>query len=537
MTESGEKTMCSGVRKRSGLFMIVSALSIATVLASGECCADDESTLLFNGKDLKGWHLLDVPQTSNYHTRKDNFFVKDNAIHCAQLPTRNGALLLSDEKYDNFELTLEMKSDWGCDSGIFLRANEIGKGIQVLNDYLEHGSIGFPHKKDIQIPVHFVGPEECAAVPGVSAGGDGNSLLYAIDASGWNKAWKRDGWNRLKIRIMGSEPMITTWINGSKVMEYHGNKRKGTQVAAGYIALQVHPGGRWKPGGHARYRNISIQKLKPATECAATPSPKPASQWENLLDRDLSKFEVWLGVPHTSVKGLPDSYVKGTPLGLNNDPKNVFSVKEKNGELVLGITGEIWGGLTTLKEYGNYHLSYLIKWGDKKWAPRLGAKRDSGLLYHCNGEHGAHTQNWKSSVEMQIQENDLGDCIGVKGSGAQVRCSLPQDAKRWRYDPKSETFRYGYISAYPELDKPHGEWNLMELYTIGRTSVHVVNGEVVLVAEDARNKQGPLTNGQLQIQSEGAECYFKDIKLRPITEFPASIRSKMRLRENQSVKQ
>jgi hypothetical protein len=33
----------------------------------------------------------------------------------------------------------------------------------------------------------------------------------------------------------------------------------------------------------------------------------------------------------------------------------------------------------------------------------------------------------------------------------------------------------------------------------------------------------PLTAGQIQIQSEGAEVYYRDIKLRPITEFPEAL--------------
>jgi len=487
----------------------------------------DGYTPIFNGKDLDGWHLLNVPQTSTYHTETDNFFVRDNAIHCIQMANRKGALLLSDNKYDNFELTLEIKSDWGCDSGVFLRANNAGRGIQILNDYLNRGTIGFPYLKSIKIPVHFIGSEGTAVAHDIPDTGKGEELAYAIDAKGWNRVWKRGTWNQLKIRIVGSEPLITTWINGCRIMEYEGRKGKGKGASSGHIALQVHPGGRWKSGGYARYRNIAIKELTPSAELPADQTQKSASQWEPLLDQDLSKFEVWLGVPHKRVKGLPASYVEGTPLGLNADVKKVYSVKEEDGELVLCVTGEIWGGLTTLKEYGNYHLSFQVKWGATK-----GGRSDSGLLYHCTGEHGAHSKNWKPSVEMQIKEGEFGDYIGVSGSGARIRSSHPEGAKRKRYDPQSETYRSGVTSAYPKMEKPHGEWNLLELYTIGRTSVHVVNGEIVLVAEDAQNKKGPLTKGQLQFQSEGAECYFKDIKLRPITEFPATIRSKMRLRND-----
>jgi len=56
----------------------------------------------------------------------------------------------------------------------------------------------------------------------------------------------------------------------------------------------------------------------------------------NLLDANLTNFNTYIGVPHTTVVGLPedtyqsDNVRKGTPLGLNNDPKNIFTTT-KNG--------------------------------------------------------------------------------------------------------------------------------------------------------------------------------------------------------------
>ncbi|MDQ8198000.1 sulfatase [Pelagicoccus enzymogenes] len=109
-----------------------------------------------------------------------------------------------------------------------------------------------------------------------------------------------------------------------------------------------------------------------ATELAAEDRLwKNAYQWKPLLDKELSKWELWLGVPHPSVSGLPDGTPTaprpqdGVPLGLGNDPKNVFSVIEENGTPVLKITGEIYGGLTTLEAYQNYHFSAEVKWGEK----------------------------------------------------------------------------------------------------------------------------------------------------------------------------
>jgi len=265
-----------------------------------------------------------------------------------------------------------------------------------------------------------------------------------------------------------------------------------------------------------------------------------------LLDADLSRFENWIGVPHTTVKDLPehtfqaDNVTQGTPLGLNNDIKNIFTTTTKNGETVLNISGEIYGCISTKENYSNYHLSTLFKWGDKKWAPRLEAKRDTGILYHSYGDHGRLWKTWKTALEYQVQEQDLGDFIPLDGNTAIPKIGGPiveirgdfSDVKK--FDPNSETYSNGngYIQAASEHDAPHGEWNLLEIYVIGNDAVHMVNGEIVMVVENAMNPETnkPLVEGQIQIQSEAAECYYKKMVLTPIKKFPEVIKKQVRFK-------
>ena len=247
----------------------------------------------------------------------------------------------------------------------------------------------------------------------------------------------------------------------------------------------------------------------------------------DLLDPTLSQWEVFIGVPHTSVTGLPagtpqsDDYHTGTPLGLNNDPKKIFTTFEGNGTTVLHISGEIYGCVTTKKEYSNYHFETDFKWGERKWEPRLKKVRDSGILYHCTGEHGAFWNVWKSSLEFQVQESDLGDFYRLAGTSAQSR--FRDGEKRPIFDPKAEILPIttGSIEASAEPDKPHGEWNHLEVYVLGDSAIHVVNGVVVFALEKALDKKKqPLTSGQIQLQCEGAECFYKNARLSPITNFP-----------------
>src|SRR5262245_1659691 len=84
-------------------------------------------------------------------------------------------------------------------------------------------------------------------------------------------------------------------------------------------------------------------------------------EWMPLFNgRDLDGWDTWLGKPY-----------KGTEnVGLNKDPKGVYSVVMHDGKPAIRITGEIFGALTSKQEYENYHFKLQFKWGEKKWPPR-----------------------------------------------------------------------------------------------------------------------------------------------------------------------
>jgi hypothetical protein len=260
-------------------------------------------------------------------------------------------------------------------------------------------------------------------------------------------------------------------------------------------------------------------------------------QWQYLLDNELSKWELWMGVPHSSIKGLPSgthtsekifSDILGRGMGLNNDPKKVFSVKQHGGEKILSITGEIFGGLTTLNDYENYHLSLQVKWGEKKWPPRLELARDTGLLFHCRGDHGVLWFVWKSCLEFQIMEDSFGDFLPLVGTSGKVRADTVNNGEvdYFRFNPSGSVYsnETSFVKGGQDVEKAHGEWNHLELYSVGTKAAFVVNGVIVMFVEEAKDKYGnALSAGQIQLQSEGAEVYYKDIKIRPINEFPAVI--------------
>ncbi len=253
---------------------------------------------------------------------------------------------------------------------------------------------------------------------------------------------------------------------------------------------------------------------------------KSAEDWSELFNgKDLSGWDTWLGVPDGAKE----------PTGLNKDPLKVYSVVEVDGKPAIRITGEVFGALTSKQEFENYHLRLEFKWGEKKYPPRLKDRRDSGLLYHCVGEQGVAggaRKAWMQSIECQIMEEDCGDFYSVGGTG--VPGPLV-DVEGVRQNEKGPVL---YKKGAPKIigvrsrivrdvnhEKPLGQWNTIELLSVGGTSVHIVNGKANLVLTNARRKVGdkeePLTRGKIQLQSEAAEVYYRNIAVKPLRQIPS----------------
>jgi hypothetical protein len=259
-----------------------------------------------------------------------------------------------------------------------------------------------------------------------------------------------------------------------------------------------------------------------------------SDEWSSLFNGvDLSMWEKYLGPRYDSTIGKWDT----TVMGINNDPTNVFSVVENDGSSVIRISGEMFGGISTKQEFKNYHLRLQFKWGQSKHNPKKKAKRDSGLLYHANGHHGADAGFWMSSQEYQIQEGDCGDYWGVAGGSFEIPAQRQIDSTFvYNRDQPLQLFNEKSIHGRhciknSDAEKPYGNWNQLELVCIGDTAIHILNDKIVMVlfhSSILRNgKLEPLKKGKLQIQSEGAEIFFRNIEYRPIKEIPVNISKDM----------
>ncbi len=233
---------------------------------------------LFNGKNLEGWHKSGGKWT-----------VRDGAIFGEQEPeTGDGGFLLTNQQFRDFELMIDLKPDWGPDSGVFIRTNEKGEGIQIYVDYHEHGNVGYirgiyqseeGRKVFLIRPYNFFGKYDAdenligfyTRPDDRDHAWDPTYLKYSASPEEWIKAWKINEWNTMRIRCEGKYPRIKVWVNNKMIADFDGetcpnpryDREKFYQSTngKGSIGLQVHGGGGWPEGTGCRFKNIRVMPL------------------------------------------------------------------------------------------------------------------------------------------------------------------------------------------------------------------------------------------------------------------------------------
>jgi hypothetical protein len=240
----------------------LSALALAGLgtTDAGDKAKDDGFVKIFDGKTLEGWHVSAKTGHSgkSKNTSGGKWVVADGAITGTQDEPGNGGIIITDAKYKDFEVVLEMKNDFGLDSGLFLRSTEDGKAYQALIDYYEGGNLmgiygeglgGFHYRNYTFLKTpDKIKAEEKPYFP------------LPVSPEKWASFWKDGEWNELKARIVGNPPSITTWIKGVKFMEWTDKEKRLPND--GGIALQVHGGAPERFFGKTvRYRNIRVKAL------------------------------------------------------------------------------------------------------------------------------------------------------------------------------------------------------------------------------------------------------------------------------------
>jgi hypothetical protein len=182
-------------------------------------------------------------------------------------------------------------------------------------------------------------------------------------------------------------------------------------------------------------------------------------------------------------------------IGTNKDPDNNFMIEDS----VLHVLGKDLGYVITEKGYKDYHFKVEFKWGEKRWGSRQKEKRDAGVCYNIPKDEPDSI--WPQSIECQVQEGDVGDFWLLGFSTIKVNGEYNKPSAHTR------------MIKQKDAEKPNGEWNTLEIISYHGKCVHIVNGVVVNVGEDASIKEG-----KILLQSEFAEVYYSNVKLRSLSQ-------------------
>ena len=211
--------------------------------------AGTDSSLLFDGKTLAGWHTygLDKPGTA--------WSVDSSAIHLKPAASKGyqsegGGDLITNDEYSNFDLKLEWKIAKGGNSGIILFVHEDTMQYkETWNTGLEMQVLDNDGHPDAKIIKHRAG-DLYDLISG--------SPETVKPAGEWNAVEVKSYNGKLDFYLNGTHTLSTTlwddnWkklVAGSKFKDMPGF---GT-YKSGHIALQDH-------GFEVWYKNISLHKL------------------------------------------------------------------------------------------------------------------------------------------------------------------------------------------------------------------------------------------------------------------------------------
>jgi len=302
---------------------LAGCLGFSSTARAGDSDAPPGYRELFDGVSLVGWHTeprLPVPKTATEFLTaqeegipppepknklaeaqtkaKGRWEVKEGAITGGQDRRRFkhdpdgeswglGSWLMTDELFGDFELRLDAKPDWPCDTGIYVRSTRLGQGFQILLDHRGDdisgtgGGIGFLYLRGIGgmlvNPWNFRWTLGANGLPQsvqlLTGAGESSGLKYAAGTDAFRKAWHMNDWNNFRISVVGELPHIKVWINKVLICdcdtaEIHHPAYDPTAVkkllgTRGHIALEVHDGPpwRWGQGKVCRWKNVFIRPL------------------------------------------------------------------------------------------------------------------------------------------------------------------------------------------------------------------------------------------------------------------------------------
>ena len=212
--------------KKTNLFFL------ATIIVFISGCKQDNSSRIFNGKDLSNWNFVidneAVPAQQVYTLKEGYISIKGEPL----------GYMYTKEKYTDYNLELEYRwAEEASNSGIFILIEEpkspFPKGIEVQLAAGKAGDfvlLGGSDLKEYTLPDSLTERPQFPIIPKQQA----------------SKEKPAGEWNKVKITVKGG--VVNVYVN-----DVHQNTATAT-VREGHIGLQ-------SEGKEIQFRNITLSKL------------------------------------------------------------------------------------------------------------------------------------------------------------------------------------------------------------------------------------------------------------------------------------
>lgn len=441
--------------------------------------ASNEFTELFNGKDLKGWKVLNGEAP---------YKVENGEIVGTSIAKTPNTFLATEKKYTNFILEYDMKME-----------EELNSGVQIR-------SISSPEYKNGRVHGLQI---ECEDSKRGWAGG-----IYDEARKGWRypleynpaakKAFIKGEWNHY--RIVAFENHIMTWVNGEPAANLFED-----ETETGFIALQIHQiYNDTFIGKQIRWKNIRIKEIDKKEYEANNKNTAPQVSYLINTLTEAEKADGWILLwDGQSTKGWRGAKLKGFP-------EKGWQIKNNCLEVIASDGGESTNGgdIVTEKPYRNFilELDFQITEG-----------ANSGIKYFVDTELN---KGEGSSIGCEFQilddKNHPDAKMGVNGNRTlgSLYDLIKADGQVFNpYLPNTK-----YVNGFDQ-------WNRARIVVNGNKVQHFLNG--IKVVEYERNTQmwkalvayskyrvwpnfGESEMGNILLQDHGDNVRFRSIKIKEL---------------------
>jgi hypothetical protein len=256
----------------------------------------------------------------------------------------------------------------------------------------------------------------------------------------------------------------------------------------------------------------------PASQPTSQPTSRPAAETA-MPDADGyvalyngKNLDGWKAIVRKDEPGLAERV-------FTTDPDGVLHVFRDFPDGYHLDTGEndTHGLIISEKNYSRYSFKWEFKWGTKRINNFKEYQYDAGMYYHVTD-----AKIWPVGLEYQIRYDHTKDVdhtgdIWNSGKsytwfeGENNRFALPANGGKARPSAGGEHLAVANAKVHG-LD---GQWNQCEVIVMGdKYAIHKVNGQVVNMMTDMNVGEGPVS-----LQSETAEIYYRNMKIREFDEF------------------